>query len=370
MAESAAINFNQRATLYSCKPLSSPEADVARRLVKATDLEKEVVDTVVSDLTAIPPNWLKRFKEENVGVVVMKTGQTLADVPLWPEFTTEASDAMIPKCRPAVEHILQTYLGDAANETDPGARGYYLKMAAPEIKKALEEVSEKEQLGFAVHPQSSSVGWSELAATNGIDPEGPRFDHWKHSVETLNQGLVESSPEALTPNAGVVLMPYVGYRGKHFAALTLPSLKSFGGNDLNVHDGANFPENRFLALSDQVAKDPASITGHHRVVLHESGHMIDWITRDMPGIGAEHKQTVESLYAKSMKADKAATDKSTSPILSDRAKDSPGEFFADGVEAFLTLPREDDYVKGDNNRIELEARNPEFFHYLEHVFSL
>jgi hypothetical protein len=370
VSDVAGINYNQRATLYSSKPLNSPEAAIARSLVKASELDAEALDTVVSDLTAIPPNWLKRLKDEHIGVVVLKTGQNLADVPLFPEFTTEKCDEMVPKCRPAVEQILQTYLGDAANETDPGARGYYLKMAAPEIKEALEKVSEKEQLGFAVHPQSSPIGWIELAGSNGIDPDGSRYEHWKQSVESLNQGLFESDGEVLTPNAGVVLMPYVGYKGKHFRGLTLPGLKAFSGNDLNVHDGANFPENSFLAIGDQVATDPSAISGHHRVVLHEAGHMIDWLTAHMPNVGDEHRLTVDTLYAKSMAADKAATDKSTSPIISKRARDSAGEFFADGVEAFLTMPREDDYNKGDNNRLQLEARNPEFFHYLEHVFSL
>lgn len=361
------VDFNNRKTLYSFKPLNSPEAGLARDLVKTSNLEDEVVNTVVSDLTALPANWLQRFKEEHIGIVVLKQDQTLADVPLWPEFSVEDADEMVPQCRPVIQEALQTLLGPASSETDPQARAYYLKMAAPEIKEELEKISNEKVLGFAVQPQSQATDWATLANSNGIDPEGSRFDHWRGCVEKLNEGLCSFSGEGVNPDTGFVLIPYVGYRGKHFRALTLPSLQSFGGKDLRLHDGANFPENHFLVMSDQAAPDPSVVSGHHRVVIHESGHMIDWLSRELPQLPG-HEEKVKQLYQESMQANKTAA-AGTGPILSDRAKDSPGEFFADSVEAYLTMPNENDFHKGDNNRLALQKRNPAMFDYLTKVLS-
>ena len=361
-------------TLVSSQPLDSEAGKLARGIVRSRALPAPVVDQVAHDLTALPVNWLKRFDEENVAVVILKTGQDLGDTPLWPAFKPEACQEMLNQAAPLVEKTVKEFLAGFADIEDPHYRAYQISLAGDDLKDKFDALSVQENLGFALKVSRDTKSLNALAGESGINGEDEeQLARWKDNFLALNKGLLEDpeGQETASPKHGFYLVPFEVYKGKEYRPLTVPALKSFTGLELSRHDGGNYPENHFVAIHDTVATDPSPHKGHHRVVLHESGHMVDWLTRAMPEIGPKHEAKVAELYAKALAAD-AQSPPGQSPILTDRAKDTVGEFFADSVEAYLTLPVGDqaDFHKGENNRIELQKRNPELFDYIDSVMKL
>jgi hypothetical protein len=318
-------------------------------------------------LTAFPLNWLKRFEEKHVAAVVMNSTQNLADVPLWPAFTPDRCEEMLTQAAPLVDKTVKEFVAQFADIADPEYRAYQVRMAGDQLKENFENLSKSESLGFSVKLSREPRTLEYLAAEHGVDTkDADKLAHWSDAFLRLNAPVVEKGEQdgTVAPVHGFYLVPYEMYKGKPLLPISLADLKSIKGIDLSTRDGANYPENHFFIIHESVAPDPSPHMGHHRVALHESGHMVDWLTKEIPGVGPDHEKKVLELYH--------LAQAEPSRFLTDRMKDSPGEFFADGVEAYLTLPVADgqDHYKADNNRLELEKRNPELFHHIEWVMSL
>ena len=361
-------------TLVSSQPADSEAGRLARGLIRCSAIDPASVNQVAHDLTALPVNWLKRFDEKHVGVVILKTGQNLADTPLWPAFDPADCEEMITKALPLVDKEVKAFLAGFADIEDPGYRAYQMSLAGDDLKKKVEELSVESGLGFSLKMCGEPKELDVLAGYSGVHGyDEEQLARWKSAFNRLNQGLLEADggDGLVHPKHGFYLVPFEFYKNREYRPLTVPALQSITGLELSLHDGANYPENHFIALHETVAPDPSPHLGHHRVVLHESGHMVDWLTKAMPEIGPQHEKKVAELYAKALEADKLAVP-GQSPILTNRAKDSAGEFFADNLEAYLTMPMNDkaDFFKDQNNRVELQKRNPELFSYIDWVMKL
>lgn len=358
----------RQSTLVSSQPLDSEAGQIARGLVRATGIAPDQIDQVAHDLTAFPINWLKRFQEENVAVVVMKSDQNLADTPLWPTFTKSACEEMLTTAAPLVHKTVSDFMATFDDIKEPEEKAYHVRMAGDDLKEKFDTLSNDAGLGFSVKMTREPKNYEVLAAEHGVDTsDEEKLSDWKSAFQRLNDSLIEKDPDNAVPKHGFYLIPYEYYKDKPFRSLSLASLKSITGMELSLHDGANYPENHFITIHENVVPDPSPHMGHHRVVLHESGHMVDWITKDLPGVGPGHEKKVLELFEKAHKSDPG-----DGQFLSARAKDSAGEFFADAVEAYLTLPVDDgkDHYKAENNRIEMQKRNPELFNYIDWIMKL
>ena len=93
----------------------------------------------------------------------------------------------------------------------------------------------------------------------------------------------------------------------------------------------------------------------------------------VPGFGAAHRQTVDSLYEADL-AKLAALGEGTETekvFTSDRADDDVREYFAEAVEAYLTPANDNggDFFRAGNSKEGLLEKNPALFQYVETIMT-
>ena len=175
-----------------------------------------------------------------------------------------------------------------------------------------------------------------------------------------------------TPGQGIILIPYAYYRGRAVSEVTLKQALDFKAQRAKDAMGIHNSEERMITLYEDYLFDPAPEAGHHRVAIHETGHALDHALErvtNVPGLGAEHRARVDAFYQRDKQALK---EKGVDHFTSDRAKDSVREYFAEAVEAYLTVDMQDgqEFYKPHNNREQLQKRNPELFQYVDWIFHL
>lgn len=346
-------------TLVQARPLDSVEARIARGLIKSSQVEDRFVEQLQTDITAFPTAWLKRFQKEQLSVAVLKDNQTLADTPVLAPLTEAEIDEIVAQGRPMVHQAVKEVMGPLQDD-------YAKYCAAGDLKSRLFELA-NQGLGFDVMVSRDAKDLTYLAETFGFDPQHDpeSFARWKQAFLDLNGELVERQGESVKPVDGVYAVPYVMYRGKPVRAISLPNFQTLKGMDFAQHLGANYPENRLVILHESVLANPSQSAGKHRVALHELGHAIDWICRELPETKDTHEQKVEELYQLARQRETQGQ----SPFLTPRARDSSGEMMAEAVEAYLTL-QEPDFYKPENHRENLRKNFPELYSYVDYLIQL
>lgn len=366
MVETMQISSNSR-TLVQQRPLQSPEGEIAQHLIAASQLDERVTEQLQTDITAFPAPWLRRFQQEDVTVAVLKDNQTLADTPILHALTEAQIQELVSQSKPLVQAAVAEVMGPLQAIADPGERAYHQRMAAPELEEKLWHVSNERELGFSLQIGREAQDLKYLGEQCGFDPEfeSEEFQRWTEALLALNDGLVHRDGDRITPEQGITVIPYMRYKGKDVRALSLLDYKKVSGLELQQNLGANSPDNRLVMLHESVLPNPSPRTGRHRVVLHELGHMVDWICKDLPETAATHEQKVQELFEMA----RAKPER----FLTDRAEDSPGEMMAEAVEAYLTLPEETsqaNFYKPKNHRENLQARFPELYNYVDFLMHL
>lgn len=135
---------------------------------------------------------------------------------------------------------------------------------------------------------------------------------------------------------------------------------------MDNNHGMNVWPNRLIVVDDEVANIPNKKMGYHSVLLHESGHAIDYAAESIPEFN--HRQTMDAFYAEAM----ARYGKGENTFLTARAMDNVREYFAEAVEAYLTkpLPASDaNFYKQENNCELLQKANPELYAYVDKLMK-
>lgn len=358
-------------SLVRCSPPGSPERKLARSMIEATQVAPELLDQLESDLTAFGPAWLQRFKQQEVSVAVLKSNQSLADTPLLRSLTAGDIETLVAQGKPLVEAARHEIMDPLSGIADPGERAYMEQGAAFEVADRLHAESNQSELGFTVKVGREPAPLDFLAESHGLDPqrdpEGAA--RWQSALLQLNGEGLSRQGDTVTPTQGWTVIPYVHHGGRPVRALTLPSLQSMTGQQFVNNLGGNYPENRLVIVHESTL--PAvnnMVTGHHRVPLHELGHMMDWICRELPETRDTHEQKVESLFA--LGQQRAASGQE--PFLTERADDSSGEMMAEATEAYLTVaeaPGGSNFYKADNHREALKERFPELHDYIGYLIE-
>lgn len=347
-------------SLVQSRPLNSPEAALAKDLIEASRLPDGFEAQLQTDMTAFPKRWLERFKENDVSVAVLKDDQTLADTPLLHALGEAEISDIVTQGKPLVEKAVAEVIGPLRGQPDED----YLKyQAAGELKEKLHEISNQTNLGFTAEVSRDPVDLRFLGEKMGFDPEydPESFERWKTAFTDFNANLGKVQDGVFQPQDGLYVVPYLMYRGKTARALSLPSYQEFKGLDFQNNLGANLPENRLVILHHSVVPNPSPRAGKHRVALHELGHMMDWICKELPETKDTHEQKVNELYQIGMER---------KSLITDRARDSAGEMMAEAVEAYLTTEEPGNFYKPENHRENLQKSYPELYNYVDYLINL
>ncbi|MFN8606353.1 MAG: hypothetical protein U0931_02390 [Vulcanimicrobiota bacterium] len=347
-------------SLVQSRPLNSPEAALAKSMIEASRLPDGYEAQLQTDMTAFPKRWLERFKENDVSVAVLKDDQTLADTPIMHALGEAQISQIVSQGKPLVERAVAEIYGPLRGQPDEDYQKY---QAAGLLQEKLHDLSNSTNLGFTAEVGREPLDLRYLGEKLGFDPEyePESFERWKAAFIDMNSGLGQFQEGVFKPQDGVYVVPYLMYRGKTARALSLPSYQQMRGLDFQNNLGANFPENRLVILHDSVLPNPSPRAGNHRVALHELGHMVDWICKELPETRETHEQKVNELYQLGMQRNS---------LVTDRARDSAGEMMAEAVEAYLTTEEPGNFYKPENYRENLQKKFPELYNYVDYLINL
>lgn len=347
-------------SLVQSRPLNSPEAALAKSMIEASRLPDGYEAQLQTDMTAFPRRWLERFKENDVSVAVLKDDQTLADTPLLHALEEAQISEIVAQGKPMVEKAVAEIYGPLRGLPDEDYQKY---QAAGILQEKIHDLSNASNLGFTAEVGREPLDLRFLGEKLGFDPEYDEesFERWKAAFTDINASLGQVQDGVFKPQDGIYVVPYLMYRGKTARALSLPSYQQFRGLDFQNNLGANYPENRLVILHESVVPNPSPRVGNHRVALHELGHTVDWLCKELPETKDTHEQKVNELYQLGMQRNS---------LITDRARDSAGEMMAEAVEAYLTTEEPGNFYKADNHREKLQKSFPELYSYVDYLINL
>lgn len=347
-------------SLVQSRPLNSPEATLAREMIEASRLPDGFEAQLQTDMTAFPKRWLERFKENDVSVAVLKDDQTLADTPILHSLEESQIAEIVSRGKPLVEKAIEEVFGPLRGQPDEDYQKY---QATGILQEKIHDLSNQTELGFTAEVGRDALDLRYLGEKMGFDPEydAEGFERWKNAFTDMNEKLGQVDNGLFKAQDGVYVVPYLMYRGKTARALSLPNYQAVTGLQFQNNLGANYPENRLVILHDSVVPNPSPRSGNHRVALHELGHMVDWICKELPETKDTHEQKVNELYQLGMER---------KSLITDRARDSAGEMMAEAVEAYLTVEEPGNFYKPENYRENLQKSFPELYNYVDYLINL
>ncbi|MEW6282936.1 MAG: zinc-dependent peptidase [Candidatus Eremiobacterota bacterium] len=361
------------------RPGSANERDgLLARIVQVPNLPKGSRDVLLRDLSAFPVPLLRLLARDDLLVVAVRSGQTLADTPRLPTVDRATYRRHTTVARQVVgEAVKDQAAARNARIQERVARGedrvYVEAMETYWEARGLQELLSarllEREIGFAVEQRREPFDLEQLSRSRGI-PEEHRQD-WEAFFRELNADLIHFQGQQATPLHGVALIPYAYHAGRPVSEVTLKQALELKAQRYKDAMGSHNWEERMVVLYEDYLADPAPEAGHHRVAIHEVGHALDHALERVigyPELGNTHRKRVDRLYREDLAHFKAGDDRFTSH----RARDSVREYFAEAVEAYLTIPMQDgqDYYKPTNNREDLQRLNPHLFAYLDWIFHL
>lgn len=349
------------------------------QIIQVPNLSPQAAGVLKRDLAAFPVPLLQLLANDDLLVVGMRAGQTLADTPRLVTVQPDVYHGHVEQAHQLLKECLTTQ-GEQKNQRieervkmgEP--RDYVEAMEGHWWAKGLQEDLSKRLvdagIGFAVELQKEPLSIGQLAASRNVEPEA--LDSWKGTFHALNKDLVATEGDQATPMQGIVLIPYAYYRGRAVSEVTLTQALEYKAQKAKDAMGIHNHEERMITLYEDYLFDPAPEAGHHRVAIHETGHALDHALErvtNVPGLGSEHRARVDAFYGEDKRLLKEGK---VDRFTSDRAKDSVREYFAEAVEAYLTVDMQDgqEFYKPHNNREQLQKRNPALFAYLDWIFHL
>ncbi len=348
------------------------------QIIQVPNLAPDAAAVLRRDLEAFPVPLLRLLAADDLLVVGMRAGQTLADTPRLPTVKPEEYRSHVQQARILIDECLVRQ-GDqkehrirervAAGEDPVYVEAMENHWWARSLQDDLSQRLVEAGIGFSVEVKREPFTLSHLATGREVGPDDRAA--WEETFTELNQGLVSKQGDQISATQGIVLIPYAYYRGRAVSEVTLKQALEYKAQRARDAMGIHNYEERMITLYEDYLRDPAPEAGHHRVSIHETGHALDHAlerVQGIPGLGAEHRATIDRLYAEDIQLLKQGQDRFTSA----RAKDNVREYFAEAVESYLTVPMSDgqDYYKPTNNRIELQRLNPALYAYLDRIFHL
>ncbi len=355
------------------------ERRILNQIIQVPNLAASAQQVLKRDLAAFPVPLLKLLAADDLLVVGLRAGQTLADTPRLVTVQPDVYHGHVEQAHRLLEQSMQrqgdekqkriderVQAGEPRDYVEAMENHWWAKCLQDDLSKQLVDAG----IGFAVEMQKEPFSIDQLAASRNVEKE--ELDNWKTTFHALNEKLVTTDNDQATPGQGIILIPYAYYRGRAVSEVTLKQALDFKAQRAKDAMGIHNSEERMITLYEDYLFDPAPEAGHHRVAIHETGHALDHALErvtNVPGLGAEHRARVDAFYQRDKQALK---EKGVDHFTSDRAKDSVREYFAEAVEAYLTVDMQDgqEFYKPHNNREQLQKRNPELFQYVDWIFHM
>lgn len=310
-------------------------------MVAAPALDSFTRDALYQDLGKFPTPWLNFLDNYGLKVVALADGQTLADSPALQKFA--ATD--LPSWRDKVQHTL----GAALQQISPTANHETL---LDNVHQWLTQ--QKAPFRLASHAQPLDL--DALATQRSVPADEQK--QWKADLLALNSPWSRLEESKLVSTHGLVLLPPIKGVPDDVFQNAVTTTSEFVRESLGLNRGAD----QLVLLHERYLPSRAPEIGEYRVAIHEVGHALDYALEGLPdetGFGTQHHDRIQNWFAR---------DKQRGTFTSDRADDSPREYFAEAVEAYLTAPGQVDF-RPDNHRQRLHELNPELENYLRTIFE-
>ena len=363
--------------------------EIAASMLRGDTLNNDQYkESALDQLSTVPEPWLERLQNEGMAYVALGYGEDLSQTDLIISYTPERLKKEAVTAKEIASKVRGEVDADMAKEAESETDAFRLAMlehGRPELlKEKMAAQLEKAGLGFAVRVTRDLLPLTFLEQENGV--EASYFDDGVEPHETerglfreilldLNgpevvsqkgsgDGPVLPDDSVLDPADDVILVPYAVYGKKRLSPVSKESYSQINGMYMDQHHGGHFWPGRLIMLDDEAALHPSPIMSTHSVVLHETGHAIDYIAEGIPGLN--HRETIDAMFESDMKRQKAGEQR----VLTPRATDNAREFFAEAVEAYLTNPTDHDTYKADNHHVLLKEKNPELYDYVDRLMKL
>lgn len=350
--------------------------ELAERMARGHQLKGPLKDAFVEQLSTVPEQWLARLHEEDMVYVALAYDESLAGTELLPSYSAsrlESEADKVPALRQAVEAEVDAEIDQTLQGSDDDFQRAMANHSRPaQIAERLSKTLDENNIGFQVRLMRDQMPLEHLQNEFGVgeyrDWEVGINGEERPEVELFNSLLTELNGEGIVseglvdPESDVLIVPYLIKRDKRISPVSEASYSQINGAMMDQHYGANYWLNRLITLDDEAVNVPAVKTGYHSVLLHETGHAMDYVAEKIPELN--HRATVDALFKK----DKERASKGESPFLTRRAMDNEREYFAEAVEAYLTKEGADssrDHYKGANRHEMLKQHNPELYAYVD-----
>lgn len=345
---------------------------------KTLDGQKEAA---VEQLSTIPEAWLEKLADENMAYVALGFNESLADTELMASYTPEKLHAQAAKAQPLQADVVAEVDAELGKlkEEDPDAAAFAEYSRADLLAERMGEKFASSGVGFQVRVQRGSTPLEYLQnefnvaddpAHDYLYPDGSNEEARETNiftsllVELNGEGVLQDG--VVDPANDVLIVPYKMKGERRISPVSEKSYSSINGQQMDNNHGLNNWPDRMIVVDDEVVAMPNRKMGYHSVLLHESGHAIDYAAEGMPEFN--HRETMDNFY----KRDMELYSKGENTFLTARAMDNVREYFAEAVEAYLTaeLPiSTPNFYKQENNHEMLKSSKPELFAYVDKLMK-
>lgn len=324
---------------------SSHSRPRAGSLVLAPKTSAAVRQQLEADLARFPEPWLDFLDRQGVRVAVLEPGQQLLDSPAL-------------KAKAVATGGLETQRQEIGRFLARVPAGLESRMALTDhFHEALEAASSS--LRTMTHRRAFSL--EELAEHRQIAAE--HRPAWERAFLDFNRDWLRPEGSGWTTSHGVCFLPPVPTAWGAIGDRDYQEAANTRAEDVAESLGLNRGADRLVLLHPRYLAGCAPEIGHYRVAVHELGHALDYALEGLPqatGYGALHRQRVHQLFEQA---------RQRGDFLSDRADDSPREYFAEAVEAYLTEAADGFDFRPENHRQALQQRDPAAYQYLREVLQ-
>ena len=346
--------------------------ELAAKMLRGDTIESQGMrEAALEQLSTIPEPWLEKLADENLAYVALTGSETLADTNILWSYSPEELKAKAQEAKPLIEEASAELDAETA-KLSPDEAAFAQIGRASELSDRLAAKFDANGIGFYPRVQRGETPLEYLHNEFNIaddpyhefvSPDTPKESEIFNSLLTAVNGEGVIKDGVVDPENDVLIVPYKMRKDRRVSPVTEQSLSTITGLQLDNNLGLNAWPSRLIVVDDQVVQLPSQKTGFHSVLLHESGHAIDYAAEGIKEF--DHRATVDRMYAEDMKKFQSGDNL----FLTSRAMDNEREYFAEAVEAYLTKPSETpgNFYKQENNHDELKAKNPELFAYVDRV---
>lgn len=348
--------------------------ELAAKMLRGDTIEsKGLREAAIEQISTIPEPWLEKLVDENLAFVALRGSETLADTNILWAYSPEELQAKAQRVGPLVEEVSAEVEAEIA-KLAPEQAAFAEIGRASELAERLTAKFDSEGIGFFPRVQRDGTPLEYIHNEFNIvddpyheyvSPDTPKESEIFNSLLVAVNGEGVLKDGLVDPPNDVLIVPYKVRKDRRVSPVSEASLSTISGLKMDNNHGMNAWPMRLIVLDDEVVEIPSGKLGFHSVLLHESGHAIDYAAEGI--VELNHRATIDRMYAEDLKKMRAGED----VFLTDRAKDNEREYFAEAVEAYLTKPVDapGNFAKQDNNHAELKARNPELFAYLDKLMQ-